>query len=309
MYLRHYSSREYADGRAREQFVGPGEKWVFRTEPPTLCGCGASSLTIASTSEPANDSKASIAPCSETSRRTAARTLSGKRTRLLMRSGLIAGITPTSIRKRSPQLTLDSAFSVPDGWSPAENDVHADGFDPAKDTAQPMRHYMKRDLPAVLDADFVAVLPGWERSQGAQLEVHVARTCGIPVLDAATLEPAAAQGAMCSMGGYCDQAPPCSSPEKCAKRVASEREASGKPYHIYEHLKYTDAIVDAPRQLLAYAETPGRTMQGARKHLEQCGIEYRHCWPDWAYESGHLTKGGLAELVHRMMEAERYVAR
>jgi hypothetical protein len=194
-------------------------------------------------------------------------------------------------------------------WSPAENDVHADGFDPAKDTAQPMRHYMKRDLPAVLDADFVAVLPGWERSQGAQLEVHVARTCGIPVLDAATLEPAAAQGAMCSMGGYCDQAPPCSSPEKCAKRVASEREASGKPYHIYEHLKYTDAIVDAPRQLLAYAETPGRTMQGARKHLEQCGIEYRHCWPDWAYESGHLTKGGLAELVHRMMEAERYVAR
>lgn len=72
-------------------------------------------------------------------------------------------------------------------WSPAENDVHQDGFDPAKDAAQPMRHYMKRDLPAVLDADFVAVLPGWEHSQGATLEVTVARTCGIPVLDAATL--------------------------------------------------------------------------------------------------------------------------
>ena len=74
-------------------------------------------------------------------------------------------------------------------WSPAENDVHQDGFDPAKDSAQPMRHYMKRDLPAVLDADFVAVLPGWEKSQGACLEVHVARTCGIPVHDAATLAP------------------------------------------------------------------------------------------------------------------------
>lgn len=76
-----------------------------------------------------------------------------------------------------------------DVWSPAENDVNQDGFDPAKDTAQPMRHYMKRDLPAVLDADMVCVLPDWEKSQGAQLEVHVARTCGIPVYWAADLSP------------------------------------------------------------------------------------------------------------------------
>lgn len=71
-----------------------------------------------------------------------------------------------------------------DVWSPAENDVNQDGFDPAKDTAHPMRHYMKRDLPAVLNADMVCVLPGWEKSQGAQLEVHVARACGIPVYNA-----------------------------------------------------------------------------------------------------------------------------
>lgn len=66
-------------------------------------------------------------------------------------------------------------------WSPAEHDVHQDGFDPTKDKAQPMRYYMKRDLPAVLGADFVAVLPGWESSQGATCEVMVARACGIPV--------------------------------------------------------------------------------------------------------------------------------
>jgi hypothetical protein len=77
-----------------------------------------------------------------------------------------------------------------DVWSPAENDVNQDGFDPAKDTAQPMRHYMRRDLPAVLDADMVCVLPGWEKSQGAQLEVHVARACGIPVYNAHDLSPA-----------------------------------------------------------------------------------------------------------------------
>ena len=31
MYLRHYSANRYADGRARELFVGPGDKLVLRT--------------------------------------------------------------------------------------------------------------------------------------------------------------------------------------------------------------------------------------------------------------------------------------
>jgi len=35
--------------------------------------------------------------------------------RLLIASGLIAGITPTSTRKRSPQAILDFALSRPDG--------------------------------------------------------------------------------------------------------------------------------------------------------------------------------------------------
>lgn len=76
-------------------------------------------------------------------------------------------------------------------WNPAENDVATDGFDPERDTPQPMRHYMARDLPAVLASDAVAVLPGWRNSTGARMEVYVADGCGIPVLDAATLEPVA----------------------------------------------------------------------------------------------------------------------
>jgi hypothetical protein len=74
-------------------------------------------------------------------------------------------------------------------WSPAENDVDVDGFDPTTDAAKPMRHYMLRDLPAVLNSDAVALLPGWRKSTGALMEVYVATGCGIPILDAATLEP------------------------------------------------------------------------------------------------------------------------
>lgn len=74
-------------------------------------------------------------------------------------------------------------------FNPAEHDREVNGFDPAKDTHQPMRHYMATDLQQVCLADAVAVLPGWGRSQGALLEIHVARECQIPVLWAGTLQP------------------------------------------------------------------------------------------------------------------------
>jgi hypothetical protein len=49
--------------------------------------------------------------------------------------------------------------------------------------------FLKRDLRALLDCDAVVVLPGWRRSKGATLEVHVAQTLGLPVLDAYSLNP------------------------------------------------------------------------------------------------------------------------
>lgn len=66
-------------------------------------------------------------------------------------------------------------------WSPAERDMSEDGFDPATSTAKTLREYMVHDLPAVLASDAVIVLPGWEQSRGASLEVYVARETGIPV--------------------------------------------------------------------------------------------------------------------------------
>jgi nucleoside 2-deoxyribosyltransferase len=66
-----------------------------------------------------------------------------------------------------------------------KNPAETDGGD----TSQPWSYYMRKDIAMLLECEAVAVLPGWERSRGATLEVHVARALGMPVLDAHTLEP------------------------------------------------------------------------------------------------------------------------
>ena len=80
-----------------------------------------------------------------------------------------------------------------DVYSPAEND-EAEGECTVMPIEQHeayvkdrMQHYMRRDLIAVLDMGAVAVLPGWEKSSGAKLEVATALTCNLPVFDAESL--------------------------------------------------------------------------------------------------------------------------
>ena len=67
-----------------------------------------------------------------------------------------------------------------DVWSPAEREEQS-GFNPKTDEAQSTAYYMRQDLPAVCESDAVIVLPGWEESVGARLEVHTAHECDIPV--------------------------------------------------------------------------------------------------------------------------------
>lgn len=56
------------------------------------------------------------------------------------------------------------------------------------DSGRDRTEYMRLDVQHVLDAEAVAVLPGWEKSRGARLEVSIARELGLPVFDAARLE-------------------------------------------------------------------------------------------------------------------------
>jgi len=50
---------------------------------------------------------------------------------------------------------------------------------------QPWSHYMRQDIRALVDCDAIVLLPGWETSRGATLELTVARALG---LDAWTFE-------------------------------------------------------------------------------------------------------------------------
>jgi predicted Rossmann-fold nucleotide-binding protein len=75
--------------------------------------------------------------------------------------------------------------------SPHEVELN-DGWDPATDQPLALSDYMERDLPAVCRADAVVVLPGWEKSQGAEIELTVARLLGKPILAYPDLQSVAA---------------------------------------------------------------------------------------------------------------------
>jgi hypothetical protein len=89
-----------SSGRGKQSFCEPLK--------PTPSLFGESSSTTA-------DSRESIAPCSETKARIDQATLSDRLTESLISAGLVKGIIPTSIRKRSNPLIPAIALWLRDG--------------------------------------------------------------------------------------------------------------------------------------------------------------------------------------------------
>ena len=82
-------------------------------------------------------------------------------------------------------------FNFPAFWA-AEAQLMSSGYEcinPAHNGPQTINDHMTQDAAAVARADLVAVLPGWEDSQGARLEVMMANYLGVPVYHAASLYP------------------------------------------------------------------------------------------------------------------------
>lgn len=47
---------------------------------------------------------------------------------------------------------------------------------------------MRNDIKALCDCDAIALLPGWEQSKGAHLEVHIAHRLGLSVVESRILQ-------------------------------------------------------------------------------------------------------------------------
>lgn len=61
------------------------------------------------------------------------------------------------------------------------NPTSAEEHNPTPGQPQDWDWYMRHALRMVLDSDALAVLPGWEKSRGATLEVAVANALGMDV--------------------------------------------------------------------------------------------------------------------------------
>lgn len=100
------------------------------------------------------------------------------------------------------------------------NPADADRFDPEwvhrLSSESLMRRYARRDSRAILglrgeSGDFIAMLPGWEKSKGATAEHAIAMWVGLTVLDAITFRPLGerpplpSQFQQCGLDGSCGE--------------------------------------------------------------------------------------------------------
>lgn len=83
-----------------------------------------------------------------------------------------------------PEYNFPAFFQAARAWQKRGWDVVNPAELDGEDTTQPWAYYLRRDLKVLVDCHAIAVLPGWENSKGASLEVEVAERLNMPVYDA-----------------------------------------------------------------------------------------------------------------------------
>lgn len=103
--------------------------------------------------------------------------------------------------------------------------------------------YIRRDLPHVLRSDILCLLPGWQNSRGARLEVHVAKSIGIPlmILSEGQLVP---RVTCIGISGYAQ-----TGKDTVANRLVAK--------HGFTKVSFADAIREALLRLNPRVEVPG----------------------------------------------------
>lgn len=109
-------------------------------------------------------------------------------------AGPITGVADYAEKFRASEEWLRLAFG-------ARSTVHNPAVLPQ---GMDNRWYMSRCLLMVVNCDVVFAMAGWSASQGAKIEVALARYCGIPVIDGERMCRAAAVDVNAdNVGGYC----------------------------------------------------------------------------------------------------------
>jgi hypothetical protein len=79
----------------------------------------------------------------------------------------------------------DNNFPAFHAIAQALRDAGEDVVNPAEinpDASLSWEECMRADIKALCDCDAIYLLPGWEKSKGAHLELHVAHRLGLKVL-------------------------------------------------------------------------------------------------------------------------------
>lgn len=80
-----------------------------------------------------------------------------------------------------PEFNRLEDFWADMGWNVLNPARNFDG-----ETGRPRKEYMRADYKAVLKADAIALLPGWQGSEGSMAELSVAQELELEIYDAVT---------------------------------------------------------------------------------------------------------------------------